>query len=255
MAVGIAISKKLMVKGAPLTIDTRIFPIIKYLVNVQSDKNLEKIKKWTIGNLLTHTTGYEKQMFSERFVKDLDENSLLDYALNYAMPYEVGERYAYNNVEPFVISVLFQEAFDLNLSDFINEHIFKKMGIIDYKWLNYGKYCVAATGLYLRHTDFHKIAQLFLNGGNYNNEVIVPKAWIDSMCTPFIKSIAEFKPQRVFPKIWGGYFTFVSRDGFVFRDGSNGQYLILNKDMRILITILSTEPEMKNVTEVLRGLL
>jgi len=90
-------------------------------------KNLEKIKKWKIRDLLTHTTGYESQMMSERFIKDIDEDKLLDYALNYDIPYDVGIRFAYNNVEPFVLSVVFQETFGINLADFINENIFKKI--------------------------------------------------------------------------------------------------------------------------------
>lgn len=57
------------------------------------------------------------------------------------------------------------------------------------------------------------------------------------------------------PKIGIGYFTFISRDGYIFRDGSNGQYIILNKDKNLLITIMSTEKDMKNVTEILRNLI
>ena len=76
--------------------------------------------------------------------------------------------FAYNNVEPFILSVFFQEAFNQNLADFIDEKIFKKLNILDYKWENYGKYCPGATGLYLKHSDFHKIGQLLLNEGKYN---------------------------------------------------------------------------------------
>ena len=57
------------------------------------------------------------------------------------------------------------------------------------------------------------------------------------------------------PKVGVGYFTFISRDGFIFRDGSNGQYIIVNKDKNLLITIMSTEKEMQNITEILRGLI
>lgn len=58
---------------------------------------------------------------------------MLDYALNYDIPYDVGTRFAYNNVEPFVLSVFFQETFEINLTDFINENIFKKLDIREWK--------------------------------------------------------------------------------------------------------------------------
>ncbi len=255
MAIGIAIDKKLSIEGEVLTLNTKIFPIIKDIINITNKNNIEKINKWTIKNLLTHTTGYESQMMSERFIQGIDKDKLLDYALNYDIPYKVGIRFAYNNLEPFILSVFFQEAFNQNLADFINENIFKKLNILDYKWENYEKYCPGATGLYLKPSDFHKIGQLLLNEGKYNNNQIISSSWIKEMCSIKLETPSAYKPERVLPKIGIGYFTFISRDGYIFRDGSNGQYIILNKDKNLLITIMSTEKDMKNVTEILRNLI
>ena len=255
MAIGIAIDKGLSIANEPLTLNTKIFPIIKDIANITNKSNIDKIKEWTIKDLLTHTTGYESQMMSERFIQDIDKDKLVDYALNYDIPYEVGTRFAYNNVEPFILSVFFQEAFNQNLTDFINENIFKKLNILDYKWEKYGKYCPGATGLYLKHSDFHKIGQLLLNEGKYDNNQIISSSWIKEMCSMKLETLSAYKPERVLPKIGIGYFTFISRDGYIFRDGSNGQYIILNKDKNLLITIMSTEKDMKNVTEILRNLI
>lgn len=249
MAIGIVIDKGMV------TLDTFVYPSIKNIVSINNESNLEKIKKWKIRDLLTHTTGYEKQMMSESYIKDIDEDELLDYALNYDIPYEVGTRFAYNNVEPFVLSVFFQETFGINLTDFINENIFKKLDIKEYKWNNYGKYCPGATGLYMRHSDFHKIGQLLLNNGIYNNNQVVPREWINEMCKLQLETPSAYKSERVFPKVGIGYYIFISRDEYIFRDGSNGQYIIVNKKNNILITIMSSERDMKNITEILRNLI
>ena len=236
-------------------LDTLIYPAIKNVVNIKNKDNLEKIKKWTIRNLLTHTTGYEEQMMSERYIENIDKNDLLNYALNYDIPYKVGERFAYNNVEPFIISVFFQEQFGINLRDFINENIFLKLNIKEFEWENYGKYCPGATGLYLKHSDFHKIGELLLNDGLYNNEKVVSENWIKEICKMQLETPSIYKKDRVLPKLGVGYYTFISRDGYIFRDGSNGQYIIVNKDKNLLISILSNEKKMKLVTEILRDLL
>lgn len=249
MAVGIAIEKKMF------NLDTLIYPAIKNVVNIKNKDNLEKIKKWTIRNLLTHTTGYEEQMMSERYIENIDKNDLLNYALNYDIPYKVGERFTYNNVEPFIISVFFQEQFGINLRDFINENIFLKLNIKEFEWENYGKYCPGATGLYLKHSDFHKIGELLLNDGLYNNEEVVSENWIKEICKMQLETPSIYKKDRVLPKLGVGYYTFISRDGYIFRDGSNGQYIIVNKDKNLLISILSNEKKMKLVTEILRDLL
>lgn len=255
MAVGIAIEEGFLVDGVPLSLDTLVYPSIKDLVEIRNPDNLEKIKQWTIRNLLMHTTGYESQMMSERYIEDIDKNKLLDYALNYDIPFEVGKRFAYNNVEPFLISVFFQETFGMNLTDFIHEKIFKRVGITNYRWDNYGVYCPAATGLYLTHTDFHKIGLLLLNDGKYQGEQIIPEKWMNEMCQMQLETPEAYKKERVFPKVGIGYFIFISRDGFLFRDGSNGQYIIINKEKNLLITIMASTKEMKYVTEVFRNLI
>lgn len=255
MAIGIAIEDKILVEGFPLSLNTKIYPSIEKIVDIKNENNLSKIQKWTIWNLLTHTTGYESQMMSERFITNIDKNELLNYALNYEIPFDVGIRFAYNNVEPFVLSVFFQETFGVNLKDYINEKIFKKMNIKEFEWDNYGKYCPASTGLYLKHSDFHKIGQLLLNNGKYNGKQIISENWIREMSSMQLETPSAYKPERVLPKIGIGYYTFISRDGYLFRDGSNGQYIIVNKEKNLLITIMSSEKDMKNVTEIFRNLI
>lgn len=255
MAIGIAIEDKMLVNGIPLSLNTKVYPSIEKIVNIKNQNNLLKIQKWTIKNLLMHTTGYESQMMSERYIKEIDKNELLDYALNYDIPFEVGTRFAYNNVEPFILSVFFQETFGVNLKDYINEKIFKKINIKDFEWDNYGKYCPASTGLYLKHSDFHKIGQLLLNNGKYNGEQIIPKNWIVEISSMQLETPSSYKPERVLPKIGIGYYIFISRDGYLFRDGSNGQYIIVNEEKKLLITIMSSEEDMKKITEIFRDII
>lgn len=251
MAIGIAIDKGMF------SLDTLVYPIIKNVAYIKNKENIEKISKWNIRTLLTHTTGYEEIIMSAKEIKEkqLDTSNIINYALNVDIPYEVGERFAYNNVEPFILSVFFQEKFGINLSEFIKENIFNKLDIKEYKWDNYGKYCPGCTGLFLKHSDFHKIGKLLLNNGKYNNIQVIPEEWINEMCKMQFETPEICKKERVLPKYGVGYFTFISRDGIVFRDGSNGQNIIIDKNKNLLITIMSTESNMKNVTEVLRNLI
>lgn len=249
MAIGIAIDKGM------LSLETSVYPVLKDIVEIKNQNNIKKIKQWNIRNLLTHTTGYEKQMMSKEYIKDIANEKLLSYVLNYDIVYDVGKRFAYNNAEPYILSVFFQEKFGINLSDFINKNIFNKLGITDYKWNNFGKYCPGSTGLFLKHSDFHKIGQLLLNDGIYNGIQVISKKWIEEMCSIQFETPELYKKERVLPKIGVGYFTFISKNNYVFRDGSNGQYIIVNKEKNLLITIMSSEKNMKNVTEILRNVI
>ena len=251
MAIGIAIDRKM------ITLDKLVYPTIKNVAKIENRNNLDKIKKWNVRNLLTHTTGYEKIVMSAKEIKEknLDTDNIIDYALNVDIPYEVGTRFAYNNVEPFILSVFFQEKFGMSLLDYINLNIFSKLDINDYVWNNFGKYCPGCTGLFVKHTDFHKLGELLLNDGIYNGVQVVPSQWIKEMCSMQIETPEIYREDRVLPKVGAGYYTFISRDGLIFRDGSNGQNIIINKEKKLLITIMATEEHMKNVTEILRGLI
>lgn len=103
IAIGIAIDKKM------LTLDTKVYPILKKLVDIKNENNIEKIKKWDIKTLLTHTTGYKEMIMTAKEIKEknLDINNILNYVLNIDIPYQVGTKFVYNNVEPFILSVFF----------------------------------------------------------------------------------------------------------------------------------------------------
>ena len=52
-----------------------------------------------------------------------------------------------------------------------------------------------------------------------------------------------------------GYYTFISRDNYIFRDGFHGQYLIINREKKLLVTIMASEKDMKNILEIFRDII
>ena len=71
MAIGIAIENNLF------SLEEKVYNYLeKYITN---DNNKDKIKKWTIRTLLTHTTGYDKMLMSNKEIieKNLDKSKLL----------------------------------------------------------------------------------------------------------------------------------------------------------------------------------
>ncbi len=253
-AYGIALNENFKCKytDETLNLNTKIYPTLSAIYNGQIP---EQVKEWTIRTLLTHSTGYEKMMFNEKHIETLDKNNLLEVLFNTEIKYKTGEHFTYSNVEPYLLSIFFQENFGQNIADFVNEKIFKPLDINKFEWINLGKYCAGATGLYLNHNDFHKLGQILMNNGKYNKIQVVPASWIKEMTTPQVNCPDYYKPERVLPKLSAGYYTWISRDNILFRDGSNGQYIICDYKNNRLITIMSTMENMSLVTECLRGLI
>ena len=109
LAFGILIDKKYKFKGKSISVNTKIYDLIKDFIDIKKKENLEKIKKWTFWNLLTHTTGYQDELLTKNSLKTIGDNDILDYIFNYDMPNKVGQIHVYNNVEPFIISVIFSK--------------------------------------------------------------------------------------------------------------------------------------------------
>ena len=194
-------------------------------------------------------------MFNKSHVETLDKFHLLDVLFSTPIKHKTGTHFTYSNVEPYLLSVFFKENFGQNISDFINERILKPLNVKHFVWENFGNYCAAATASYFNYKDFHKFGELLMNYGKYNGKQIVPEWWVKEMTKPQVACPDYYKPERVLPKLNAGYFTWISRDNIVFRDGSDGQYIICDYKNNRLITIMSSQKDMSLVTECLRGLI
>ncbi|MDE6058776.1 MAG: serine hydrolase [Clostridia bacterium] len=259
MCLGIVMSDKdHRYTDTELTFDTKVWPIIKDKVNLTNVDNLARLEKLTMFNLFTHSIGFNVKLLKSKDVKGIDPTTYLDLVCNTPLVYEPGESFLYSNAAPFLLAVVFQEITGINLADFANEHIFKKIGINSYAWRNYGKYCAGSTGLELQSDDLHKIAQLIANDGKYNGRQIIPAEWIIKMRTPQVLTPSMYDEQRVFPKYAYGLLMWVCGnevDSNYFIDGSNGQYIIIIPKKKLVITTLADQSDMKPITVCLRSLI
>lgn len=194
-------------------------------------------------------------MFSRKYIKDLKTEDYVSYVLNYEMPNNVGEKYVYNNAETFLLSVFFQEEFQINIKDFIAKEIFEPLKIKKFIWDNYGKYCPGATGLFLSHKDLFKVGKLILQKGLWKDKQIISSKFIEEMCSTHIDTPYAVKPNRILPKFGVGFVVNTSYDGWVFKDGTNAQYIILNLKKNQLITILSDEEDMTLAQQILKDVI
>lgn len=267
ISIGMAIENKLKLNGEVLSLQTKIFPFFKDMVNVIKSENIEKWEQVTLRHVLTHSIGFSEGLMFSKQIKEKDPDSLLEYIFNTDIVNTPGTTFVYSNVGPYLISVLIQEKLGISLSEWINQMLFQKIGITIWEWKNYGKYCAGATGLLLDHGDMHKIGKILLNKGMYEDKQIVSAEWIELMTTKQISTFGGefpdgqrlestvYDPKRVFPK-WGyGFFVYICENGNYYIDGTNGQYIIVLKNKGILITTFGHQSDMKPITECFRELL
>lgn len=244
--------------------------VIQFFPEVVIDNisNLNALNNLTIEHLLTLRMGHEQGLlFSKDVAKLPADTDLLGYVFNYEMPYQPGEHFIYNNAATYVLAAIVQKLSHKNFSEWINETIFKPLNIDEYYWENSKQgICLGASGLWLRNSDLHKVAQLLLDAGQFNEKEIVEAQWINNMLTPhvYVAELPEYasKQSRSINKVAYGYHIWLCGDGTVrypkthyFCDGTDGQFLIVSPKKNMAITILSSQKDMSPLYPIIGDLI
>ncbi|MHC1682889.1 MAG: serine hydrolase domain-containing protein [Clostridiaceae bacterium] len=253
LAIGIAIEKGIKLKNQTLALDMKIWPLLKEHVNLSNTKNLPLLENIELKHLLNHTMGFDKGLMFSDHIKNIDPDDLIDYVFNTDINHNPGEHFVYSNAGIFTFSVLIKENLGINLSEWVNEHLFQQINITNYQWTNYGKYCAGATGLSLSIEDLHKLGMVISDKGIYKGKRFISEQWIETIMTKTIDTPLSYDPTRVFPKEGYGYGIWISREGKVcYCDGTDGQYLIIIPDEKIVISTLGNQNNMKPITDCMK---
>lgn len=237
LACGILIDKS----NGDFNEDTLIYDILKDKVEISNKDNILKLKNISVKDCLTHTMGYRDIILMSKDIGDLDKDKLLEYALSYPLYSNPGEEFLYSNAGYYVLSATMQEYLGYDLYDFINENIFRKLGIINPRWDMYGKYLVGASKLYLKADDLLKLGELVLNDGVYFNQRIVSSEWLGKMSSKLFKNEKDYVDQSYLSNDYYGYGLWTGKDGVTYASGSGGQYVIFLKKEGIIIVACNGE--------------
>lgn len=252
MAIGAGIEEGLYFDGKQIGLETPVWEFLSKYTTVNDPENIKKWQKETLLDCLRITMGHDKGLMFSSDIKEHDENELVNYVVNYPITGEVGKDFKYSNAGTFLISTLITEYLGKNLDQFVDEHIFSPMGISDYSWKKFGKYCAGCTGLKMQNEDLHKIGRLLVNNGAYEGKQLVPRHWIDKMRSPQVASPTHrYVADRAYPKWSYGMNLWICQDGNYYCDGSEGQYLIIIPKNNIVITTMGHQPDTEPVSSCL----
>ena len=169
---GIAIG--MLVDEGKLGVDDKMvdyFPEFEY-----KDKRFADI---TIDHLLRMASGIP---FAE-VATVTSENWIAD-AFSTTLKFKPGEKFDYNSVNSYILSVILTKITGESLSAFLHTHLFSPLGIKNYFWekcsLGYEK---GGWGLFLSAESFAKIGLMIASGGEFLGKRILSRYWVDEMTT------------------------------------------------------------------------
>ncbi|MFA7076210.1 MAG: serine hydrolase domain-containing protein [Candidatus Izemoplasmatales bacterium] len=221
-----SVSKSFTSIAIGILVDMNLINIDNFVLFYFNDeiKNyLPEYEKLRIRHLLTMTVGQESNQFSNI----TPQSNPFEMFFNIPIVNEIGSTFLYNNFASFILSAIVTKVTGKSMNDFLNEYLYKKIGIQKPSWSGINNYNFGYSGLNITLQDMSRFGHLILNDGVWNDEVIVSKKYLDQALT---KQIIDSGTSRNY-----GYHFWVSK--FIMAAGKYNQYIIIDKRYNIVFSI------------------
>lgn len=135
------------------------------------------LNQMTVKNLLTMSAGFDTDNINE--LKSIKNQTWAGATLANGFIFEPGQKFSYNSMESYLLSVIVSKVTGRTLVDYLNEKLFKPLGIRRYIYLTSPEgYNCGGWGLYLTSESLAKMGQFFLNKGSWNGRQLLNEEWI-----------------------------------------------------------------------------
>jgi CubicO group peptidase (beta-lactamase class C family) len=244
LVLGFLLEHQAKVGNNALALETKVEPLLRRHMSNTARYQWADVR---VVDLLNNTIGHDEGFLFRKDLGDLPESEYLDYVFDAPLPHRPGTHFSYSNVGPFVFSVIVQDWLGKSIHEIARVAVLEPLEI-ESEWRSFGEYIAGCTGLSMKNVDLIKLATLLRNGGTFGGVTVVPRSWVDKMCSPISLTPHMFDSDRVFPKYAYGLGLWVCQNGSYFCDGTNGQYLIVIPERSVAISTAGDQPDMKPIT-------
>jgi CubicO group peptidase (beta-lactamase class C family) len=194
----------------------------------------------TLEHLLTMTSGLDWPELSVSYSSSSNVNAQMaqsqdwvQFVLDRPMVEEPGTTFNYNTGGSHLLSAIIQETTGMNALSFAQAHLFEPLGISDVSWssdpdgISYG-----GNGILMTPRDMAKFGYLYLKGGIWDGQQVVPADWGEASVTRHVEASVNIIP-------YYGYQWWVRSDGAYTAFGYGGQYILVIPDLQMVVVFTS----------------
>ena len=210
-------------------------PVLEFFPD-RTASNLDSDKKaLTLENLLTMTSGFkcrDSYLYRWSGLNDLRESDdWVQFMLDLPMEETPGTKFEYCNGASFLLSAIITETTGLSSNEFAEINLFAPLGITDLSWPTNPQGINIGWGeLRMLPTDMAKIGYLYLGGGVWDGEQIVPTAWVEDSTRKHISATLEDGY---------GYQWWVDDSGIYLALGYAGQFIFVVPEKELVVVFTS----------------
>ena len=255
-AIGIAMDEGV------LSLEDRLVDIFPEKAPQGGNPGLEKIK---LRHLLTMSSGFGKALLmNQDRSAGVGFPDYVEYMMSQPVICEPGSAFCYSTGDSILAARMLEERLGKNLQEYMYERLLRPMSIPLPIWQSCPKgHPVGGGGMFLRLTDMAKLGQLYLDGGIWEGQQLVPEAWIREASSRQIdNSLPEDKKEDGTPRSpwhgWGyGYQFWLSQYPGSFRaDGAFGQITMVLPQLSMVLAVQCPEEgDFSRVQEALHELI
>ncbi len=230
--IGVTLSLGFALDAGKLHLEDKILDYLRDELPTQYDSALENV---TIYDLLTMQAGSLSccnNVWFSQFEKEWETQWLSQPKL----AQDVGKKWHYDSGCSYTLSNIITKVMEKPCIEIIQERVFDKIGIPNISWLKSPEGVnTGGWGMYLTAGELSLIAQLLLQEGEWKGKQILPKWYIEKMCTAKVP-LYDNPPESEEALMYYGFHLYTGKD-VVAAEGAFGQYIMAFKNYPVAIGI------------------
>lgn len=207
--------------------------VIRFFPEVDTAAISERAKKMRVCDLLSMASGHDED--TTDVVIEQGPQAYFELPL----PYERGEHFLYNTGNSILLGMIVERVTGKSMYAYLKERVFDKIGITieDGDWDRVRGVCCGGFGLHVKAMDVLRLANLYLLGGKWEGEQILPAEWVELVSK---KKISNGDPKTSTCPSWNSGYSYqfwMCDYADAYRiDGAGGQQaaIVPSEDMVIL---------------------
>lgn len=205
-------------------------PVAKYFPDMLPEKPHPFILSMTIRDLLIMATPFTQPTYSP------NRRDWTKSFFTTAPSHPAGTVFAYDTSGTFILDALIERVTGMPFLEYLKDKAFRKMGMSEEMWCvkSPDGYSWGGSGVICTTADLAKFAQLFLNGGEWEGEQLLPRDYIQAATSIQIDNNTSGAVNCSTDGYGYGYKVWMTRDGSWSFLGMGDQLAVVVPDKRFI---------------------
>lgn len=237
-AIGFAVSEGL------LTVEDSVLSFFPEDAPTDPSPNLQAMK---VKHLLSMNTGHQEDTTGQVW-RGEDANWPRTF-LALPVENEPGTWFVYNTAATYMLSAIITKLTDISLLEYLTPRLFDPLGITRPTWdVDPAGRNLGGSGLHIRTEDIARLAQLYLQKGEWQGEQLLPATWIaEATSAHSDNSNTQTNPDWT---VGYGYQFWRCRHDAYRGDGAFGQYCLVLPEQDAVLAITSGLGDMQRILDL-----